>query len=252
MWLMLCSEPPKVAVTELAAVTVTAQAASPVQAPVQLAKVLPVAGVSISITAVLGAKFAVQVPVEGVAQLIPAGLLVTVPEPPPAVATVKGMPPLKSAPTVAAAVRVRLHVPLPEQLPVQPLKEKLAAGASVKVTSVFGGKLAVHVVVVVGEQLIPAGLLVTVPPPTKATVSGTAALKVALTLAAALRVKLQVPVPVQLPPHPPNKKLVPGVAVSVICVPCAKLALHAALGQLIPAGVLVIVPLPAAGAVTVS
>jgi hypothetical protein len=202
---MLCSEPPKVAVTELAAVTVTAQAAAPVQAPVQLAKVLPVAGVSVSVTAVLGEKFAVQVPVEGVAQLIPAGLLVTVPEPPPAVATVKGMPPLKSAPTVAAAVSVRLHAALPEQLPVQLLKEKLVPGVSLKVTCVFGAKAAVQVVVVVGEQLIPAGLLVTVPSPTNATVSGTPAPNVALTLAAALRVKLQVLVPVQAPPQPSNK-----------------------------------------------
>jgi hypothetical protein len=206
MWLMLAwIEPPKVAVTELAAVTVTLQAAVPVHAPDQLAKVLLVAGVSVSVTGVFGEKFAVQVPVEGVAQLIPAGLLVTVPEPPPAVATVKGMPPVKSAPTFVAAVSVRLHVLLPEQLPVQPPKEKLVAGASVKVTCVFRAKLAVQVVVVVGEQLIPAGLLLTVPTPTKATVSGTPAVKVALTLAAAFRVKLQVLVPEQLPPQPSKK-----------------------------------------------
>lgn len=166
-------------------------------APDQLAKVLLVAGVSVSVTAVLGTKFPVQVPVEGLVQLIPAGVLVTVPEPAPAVATVKGMPPAKTAVTVAGAVIVMLHAPLPEQLPLQSANEKLVAGVSVKVTAVFGAKPALQV----PGQLIPAGLLVTVPIPVSATVRP--GLNVPVTLAAALTLQVLL-VPVQ-PVHVPKK-----------------------------------------------
>jgi hypothetical protein len=89
--MLLCNDPPKVAVTEAAAVRVTLQVVVPVQAPDQLAKVLPIAGVSVSVTALPCAKGALQVFVVEeleLVQLIPAGVLVTVPMPPPAVATV--------------------------------------------------------------------------------------------------------------------------------------------------------------------
>jgi hypothetical protein len=124
--MLLCSEPPKVAVTELAALKVTLQLVVPVHAPDQLPKVLPLAGVSLSVTAVPGAKFALQVLEVALGeseQLIPAGLLVTVPVPPPAAATVNSSPALKVAATVAAAVMVTLHVLVPEQLPLQPPKK---------------------------------------------------------------------------------------------------------------------------------
>ena len=60
-----------------------------------------------------------------------------------------------------------------------------------------------QVVEVEAEQLIPAGLLVTVPVPVpeRATVTPTPLAKFAETLVAALIVILQV-VPEQLPPHP--------------------------------------------------
>jgi hypothetical protein len=69
---------------------VTLQLAAPVQAPAQLTKVPPLAGVSVNVTAVPVAKVAVHVFAVELAleQLIPAGLLVTVPVPAPAVATV--------------------------------------------------------------------------------------------------------------------------------------------------------------------
>src|SRR5580658_718449 len=76
--------PVKVAITELAALSVTLQLAVPVQAPLQPAKVLLVPGVSLSVIWLFCAKLAEHV----VGQLIPAGLLVTVPVPAPAMVTV--------------------------------------------------------------------------------------------------------------------------------------------------------------------
>jgi hypothetical protein len=73
----------KFAVTELAAVTVTLQAAAPVQAPDQPVKVLLVPGVSLRVTRVFCAKLAEH----AVGQLIPAGVLVMLPVPVPAIVT---------------------------------------------------------------------------------------------------------------------------------------------------------------------
>ena len=56
------------------------QAPVPEHAPAQPANVLPLEGVSVSVTTVPLGKFALQL----VVQLIPAGLLVTVPVPVPA------------------------------------------------------------------------------------------------------------------------------------------------------------------------
>ena len=58
-------------------------------------------------------------------------------------------------------------------------------------------------------------------------------------------------VPVQFPVHPPNPKLVAGVAVSVTCETPLKVAEHVP-GQLIPGGLLVTVPLPGPARLTVS
>ena len=134
----------------------------------------------------------------------------------------------------------------------------VVAGVSVSVTWVPGGKLAVQVVVEVAEQMIPVGLLVTVPVAADpagveaiTTVTVSPAVNVAETVAAAVKVTVHAPIPVQLPPQPPKKKFVPAVSVSVTCVPWAKLAVHV-VGQLIPAGLLVTVPAPAAGPVTVN
>jgi hypothetical protein len=56
-------------------------------------------------------------------------------------------------------------------------------------------------------------------------------------------VTVQVLVPVQAPAHPVNVELALGVGVSVTAVPAAKLASHV-LPQLMPAGALVITPVP--------
>ena len=103
-------------------------------------------------------------------------------------------------------------------------------------------------------QLIPGGMLVTVPVPAPArlTVSPSPAVKVALTVAAAVIFnKHVVAVPEQLPPQPEKKSSAPGASVRVTCVFWVKLPEHV-VGQLIPEGLLVIVPMPEAGAVTVS
>jgi hypothetical protein len=111
---------------------------------------------------------------------------------------------LKVAVTLVAAATVTLQVDaVPAHAPDQPAKVSPVPGVSVRVTGEFGAKAAVQVVGVAGEQLIPAGALVTVPlpVPAKATVNPTPGLKVADTLVAALMVMLHV-VPEQLPPQP--------------------------------------------------
>ena len=75
-----------VAVTDSAALMVTEQVVpEPEQAPLQPVKVLPEAGVSVNVTIVPEEKAELHV----VPQLIPAGDEVTVPEPEPALETVK-------------------------------------------------------------------------------------------------------------------------------------------------------------------
>ncbi len=115
-----------------------------------------------------------------------------------------------------------------------------------RVTCVFGAKSAEHV----PGQLIPAGLLVTVPVPVTATVRESSPLNDASTLVAAVSVNVQVlAVPLQVPPlHPLKTLLVAGFSVSVTCVFAAKLAEHVP-GQLMPAGLLVTVPVPEVGPV---
>jgi hypothetical protein len=74
-------------------------------------------------------------------------------------------------------------------------------------------------------------------------VEGGATLNVAATEVLALRFTVHVLVPLQAPDQPVNMEPVLGVAVSVTDVPLAKLALHVC-PQLMPEGLLVIVPVP--------
>ncbi len=146
-----------------------------------------------------------------------------------------------------------MHVVVPVQ-PDQLVKLLFRPGVSVSVMDVPDAKLPVQVPVV---QLIPAGVLATVPVPVpaKVTVNTTPAvvpLKLAETVAAAVIVTVQVGVvPEQAPPQLEKTKFVPALAVSVTAVPCAKLALQVP-GQLMPPDELVILPAPAAGGVIVS
>src|SRR3989441_1135140 len=153
----------KVAVTVVAAEIVTVQVLVPEQPPpLQPLKVEPAAGAAVSVTAVPLVKLAAQV----APQVIPAGALVTVPLPVPAAGTVsvKGWS-VKVAVTAVAAETVPTHDPVPEHpLPLQPVKVEPAAGAAVSVTAVPLAKLAEQA----APQVIPAGLLVTVPVPVPA------------------------------------------------------------------------------------
>src|SRR5215471_7596415 len=98
---------------------------------------------------------------------------------------------------------------------------------------------------------MPAGVLVTVPWPSPATVTlrPIARRNVAVTVCGVSRVTVQGPVPLQPPPdHPENIALAAAVDVSVTLVPLGKLAVQGppvpAFEQLMPAGELVTVPCP--------
>src|SRR6266704_739182 len=239
----------KVAVTVVAAETVTTHDPLPAQPPpLQPLKVEPAAGAAVSVTAVPLVKLAAQV----APQVMPAGLLVTLPAPAPALETVSVKVGVKVAVTVVAAETVTTHDPVPEQPPpLQPLKVEPAAGAAVSVTAVPLVKLAAQV----APQVMPAGELVTVPLPVPALVTVSVkvwSVKVAVTVVAAETVTTHDPVPEQLPPLQLLKiEPAAGVAVSVTAVPPAKFAAQVA-PQVMPAGALVTVPVPVPPFETVS
>ena len=161
----------KVAVTVVAAETVTTHDPVPEHPPpLQPVKVEPAAGVAVSVTAVPLPKLAAHV----APQVMPAGELVTVPLPVPALVMVRAkVGRLKVAVTLVAAEIVTVQVPVPVQPPpLQPLKIEPAAGVAVSVTAVPLVKLAAQV----APQVMPAGALVTVPLPVPAGV--TASVKV--------------------------------------------------------------------------
>jgi len=186
--------------------------------------------------------------------LIPAGVLVTMPDPVPFKFTLKTGSELrvKLATTEALAVKVRLQAPVPLQAPDHPAKMEFPAGLAVRVTWVPEAKRPLQV----GAQLIPAGTLVTrpvpVPPrPTLRVKVGSESLNMAITEVLLFRVTEQVPVPLQAPAHPAKVEFAAGLAVRVTCVPELKLALQVG-AQLIPAGKLVTMPVPAPPRPTVS
>jgi len=123
---------------------------------------------------------------------------------------------LKVAVACRFAVSVSIQVDAdPLQAPVHPAKPEFVPGTSVRVTDVPELKLALHV----GGQLMPVGLLDTVPVPLPARLTVSVGklwfkLKVAVTCVFALRVTMQV-MPLHAPLHPANDEFVPGVAVSV-------------------------------------
>ena len=111
---------------------------------------------------------------------------------------------------------------MPVQAPPQPAKLEPKAGVAVRVTTAFWVKDALQV----APQLMPAGLLETVPVPDpvfvmlSANVGSGFVLKVAVTDFAASIVTEQVnAVPVQLPPHPAKLEPLAGAAFKVTLEP---------------------------------
>jgi len=127
----------------------------------------PGCAVAVSVTTVPAMKFAEHI---GPEQFIPPTLPITLPLPGgPATTIVRVNIGLKIALTNCAPLMISVQLPIPEQAPLlHPANAKPLAGAADSVTLVPALKVAVQVA---AEQLIPAGLLVTVPEPVTFTVS---------------------------------------------------------------------------------
>jgi hypothetical protein len=119
----------------------------------------PGLGIAVSVTSLPRANDHVQV----VPQLIPGGLLVTVPLPVPAVPTRTAYRMGSKTAVVFTAERtVNVHGPvLLHGPPFQPANVEPGSGSAVSVTDVPAAKSAAHA----PPQLMPAGSLVTVPVP---------------------------------------------------------------------------------------
>lgn len=235
---------PKLATTAWFDAIVTVQLPVPLQAPPQPVNAEPAAGFAVRVTTVFAAKPAEQV----APQRMPAGTLVTEPEPVPAWLTDNVNCGTKRAITEASVVRATVHVPTPAQAaPLQPAKDDPGPGVAVSTTEVPTLRAAEHVL----PQLMPAGELVIVPapPPLSATVSvawaGGGGPKLAVTLLSESIFTLQLLVPEHAPPQPVNMNPVLGATVRAMVDPATKLVLQVA-PQLIPPGLLVIDP-PVAG-----
>ena len=126
--------------------------------PDQPANVDPKAGAVVKLTAVPLLNVAEQL----LPQLMPAGLLVTVPLPVPALARVR-VKVLRLNVAVQVVLVFIVTEPL-QPVPDQPAKVEPKAGVAVKVTAVPLLSVAEQVL----PQLMPAGLLVTVPLPVPA------------------------------------------------------------------------------------
>src|SRR5262245_240721 len=233
-----------VAVTDVAALTVTVHIPVPAQPPpFQPVKSEPAAGVAVNVTVVPFVNPKAHV----APHVIPAGALATVPDPEPLLLTVSVNDwSAKVAVTLRAALIVTVQVvAVLVQPPLQPENVEPAACAAVRVTAVPDESDIEHVV----PQLMPAGELVIVPLPVPALLTVSAnedgSANVAVTVRAALIGTVQVlAVPAQAPLQPVNVEPAAGAAVRVTAVPDESDIEHV-VPQLMPAGELVTVPLPA-------
>ena len=201
----------KVAVTDVAPLTVGLQAPVPEQAPLQPANTMPLSGVAVRLTLVPEAKLSEQV----APQLIRPGVPVTVPVPVPFLATDSVNLGTKLADTDCAALMVTMHVPVPEQeAPLQPVKAEPDAAVAVSVTWVSARNDLLHVL----PQLIPLGALETLPEPVPVLltvrVNCGAGEKVAVTATGAVPMVMSQVMPEQSPLKPAKtEKLSDGVGV---------------------------------------
>ena len=185
---------------------------------------------------------------------MPDGALETAPVPLPDFVTVSMKAgKLNAAVTDVAALIVTVQLlAVPVQAPLQPVNAEPTAGAAVRVTAVPDVNEVEHVV----PQLMPAGALVIVPLPVPALLTVSAnedgSANVAVTFRAAFIVTVQVlAVPVQPPLQPVKVDPAAGAALSVTTVPDVN-EVEQVVPQLMPAGALVTVPLPAPALLTVS
>ncbi len=233
--------PVKVAVMERASVIDTTHDPVPVHAPDHPANDEPRPGLAVNVTDVPEAYASEQ----SVPQVIPAGVLRTVPE--PTVDTVRvNVPPVeavKVAVTDRASVIDTTHDPVPVHAPDHPAKDEPRPGLAVNVTDVPDPYASEQSV----PQVIPAGVLRTVPDPTVVTVRVNVppveAVKVAVTDRAWVIDTTHEPVPVHAPDHPANVEPAAGAAVNVTDVP-DPYASEQSLPQSIPTGELVTIPDP--------
>ena len=168
----------------------------------------------------------------------------------PVVETLNGFA-LKVAKTLLLALILTVHAPGPVQSPLQPTNVAPAPGVALKVTKAFSKNWALQNV----TQLMPLGVLLTVPAPVPNTETdrprnAVAPPKFAVTFFDAVMLTVQLPVPVQSPLQPMNVDPGSSATVSVTLVPLANDALQA-LPQLMAAGALVAVPEPVPDLVTV-
>jgi hypothetical protein len=152
----------KVADTAAALFIVTLQPALPLHAPPQPLSTHPAAGVALKTTFWPVLKLLLHV----APQLIPLGVLVTVPLPVMLTESEK-LCCAKVATTLCTALMFSTQLPVPLQAPLQPVNSHPTLGAALSVTCWPATKLALQV----APQLMPLGMLVTVPDPLSVTVS---------------------------------------------------------------------------------
>src|SRR5947207_9090605 len=148
-----------------AASTVTVHVPAPEHGPDQPRNTEPFAATALSTTLVPST----YVPEHVAPHEIEPGALVTAPLPVPCFATVSANVFLNVAVTDFESDIVTVHVPVPEQAPLQPVNTSVPLGVAVNVTVMSCQNVDEQVV----PQLIPAGELATVPAPlpARATVS---------------------------------------------------------------------------------
>ena len=187
--------------------------------PVQPAKVDVASGVAVRVTVVPTEYGSLQSP----GQLIPVGLEVTVPEPVPAIVTASVFGGMRSK--VAVQLRAASIVTLPSvqsASPLHPANVEPDAGAGMSVTEVPSSYVSVQSL----PQLIPVGLVVTVPEPVP--VFDTVRVKVASGFRSKVAVQVRAafivtwPSPQSASPvHPANIDPALAVGVNVTTVPSA-------------------------------
>jgi len=150
---------------------------------------------------------------------------------------------LNVAVAAVAAFNERVHVDVPPHAPDQPANLDPDAAVAVSLTDVPSPKLALQVV----PQLMPEGLLVIVPVPAPALTTVSWAFvdsKAAVTDLEAFGESVQVEdVPLHAPDQPSNLDPDAAVSVSFTDFPLANFALQV-FPQLMPAGLLLMVPTP--------